>query len=58
MSVDNGMVQGAVLSVTFFLIAINEMVNKVRKPCNDQPGTSINQTRCLDEEEIQGVGIL
>jgi hypothetical protein len=60
MSIDNGVVQGAVLSVTLFLIAISEMANKVRKPRN---GASRNQTililnRRLDEEEIQEVGIL
>jgi hypothetical protein len=44
MSIDNGVVQGAVLSVTHFLIAISEMANKVRKPRNDQTGTSRNQT--------------
>jgi ribonuclease HI len=61
MSIDNGVVQGAVLSVTLFLVAISEMANKVRKPRNDQPGTSRSQTilsRRLDEEEIQEVGIL
>jgi hypothetical protein len=55
MGIDNGVVQGAVLSVTLFLIAISEMANKVRKPRNDQLGTSRNQTilcRRLDVSQL------
>jgi hypothetical protein len=32
MTIDNGVVQGAVLSVTLFLIAISEMANKTKEP--------------------------
>jgi hypothetical protein len=50
-----------VLSVTLNLIAISEMANKVRKPRNEEPGTSRNEiilSRRLDKKEIQDVGIL
>jgi hypothetical protein len=58
MSIENRVVQRAVLSVTLFLIAINEMANKVRKSRNEQPGTSRLQTflsRRLYEEKIKEV---
>jgi hypothetical protein len=63
MTIDNGMVQGVVLSVTLFLIAISEMPNKTKEPRYEKPGPRSNQTilsQRLDEEEMrtQTVGIL
>jgi hypothetical protein len=56
MTIDNGVVQGAVLSVTLFLIAISEMADKTKKPRSERSGPRKNQTilsQCLDEEEMR-----
>jgi hypothetical protein len=42
--IGNGVVQRAVLSVTLFLIAISEMTNKTKEPCNERPKPRRNQT--------------
>jgi hypothetical protein len=42
--ITNGVVQGAVLSVTLFLIAIREMADKTKEPSNERPGPRRNQT--------------
>jgi hypothetical protein len=44
MTIDNGVVQGAVLSVTLFLIAISKIANKNKEPHNERPGPRRNQT--------------
>jgi hypothetical protein len=58
MTIDNGVVQGVVLSVTLFLIAISEMADKTKakEPRNERPGPRRNQTilsQRLDEEEMR-----
>jgi nicotinamide mononucleotide adenylyltransferase len=63
MTIDNGVVQGAVLSVTLFLIVISGMADKTKEPRNEIPGPRRNQTilsQRLDEEEMRTrtVGIL
>jgi hypothetical protein len=42
--ITNGVVQGAVLSVTLFLIAIREMADKTKEPSKKRPGPIRNQT--------------
>jgi hypothetical protein len=55
-TIDNGVVQGAVLGVTLFLIAISEMADKTKEPRNERPGPRRNQTilsQRLNEEEMR-----
>jgi hypothetical protein len=52
MTIANGVVQGAVLSVTLFLIAISEMANKTKEPHTERRNKTILSQR-LDEEEMR-----
>jgi hypothetical protein len=62
-TIDNGVVQGAVISVTLFLIAISKMADKTKQPRDERPGPRRIQTilsQALDAEKmrLRTVGIL
>jgi hypothetical protein len=41
-TIENGVVQGAVLGVTLFLIAISKIADKTKEPRNERPGPRKN----------------